>query len=122
MSGQHFQQIPFVMLQTVTTADKSFQQQETARFLPLFLPPSPVSPPAICLRLAFLVMLHVLCRLFPVSEVFVIAVSGTQFQCVVNVYDVFCKSTVPCSEKYFLHDQIQVVKVEHIVFVSAVVL
>lgn len=121
MSGQHFQQIPFVVLQTATTADKSFQQQETARFLPL-LPPSPVSPPAICLRLAFLVMLHVLCRLFPVSEVFVIAVNRTHFQCVVNVYGVFSNRNVPCSEKYFLHDLIQVAQAEHLECVSAVAL
>lgn len=44
------------------------------------LPPSlPASRSAVCLRLASLVMLRILCRLFPVSEGFVIAVNWTQF-------------------------------------------
>lgn len=70
------QQVPFVKLQTAATADKVFSNRKR-RFLPgsfLFLPPPLALPPcsAVCLRLAFLVMLHTLCRLLRVFEGFVV--------------------------------------------------
>lgn len=93
------QQVPFVKLQTAATADKVFSNRKR-RFLPgsfLFLPPPLVLPPcsAVCLRLAFLVMLHTLCRLLRVFEGFVV-VNPDQLQ----VHDVCVFYFSPSAHTY----------------------
>lgn len=93
------QQVPFVKLQTAATADKVFSNRKR-RFLPgsfLFLPPPLALPPcsAVCLRLAFLVMLHTLCRLLRVFEGFVV-VNPDQLQ----VHDVCVFYFSPSAHTY----------------------
>lgn len=61
-----------------------YQQQETAWFLPLS---ASVSRSTAFLRLASLVMLYVLCRLFPVSEGIIITVELSS-KYAISVYDV----------------------------------
>lgn len=66
----------------------------------------PVSRSAACSRLAFLVMLRILCRLFPVSEGFVIAVNWSRLP-VCGVCVCCCsKCNSPRLEKYSPHDSI----------------
>lgn len=93
------QQVPFVKLQPAATADKVFSNRKR-RFLPgsfLFLPPPLALPPcsAVCLRLAFLVMLHTLCRLLRVFEGFVV-VNPDQLQ----VHDVCVFYFSPSAHTY----------------------
>lgn len=117
MSKQHFRHVTepelsgflslsFKQLQLLT----KFSATGNAHFCSVpssfSLPPSlPASPSAVCLRLAFLVMLHILCRLFPVSEGFVIAVNWTQFQihvCVCVVVDVVAANAISLAQRNIL--------------------